>query len=115
LTNGRILAHYLTGVQTRRSPSLSAREVGNFLEIHPSTARRLRIADGEWVEVETEAGMFSVRSRLTDKIREDTVFSSMHWGGIQNVNRATLPELDPFCKMPGFKYALANVRPLRGK
>lgn len=115
LTNGRILAHYLTGVQTRRSPSLSAREVGNFLEIHPATARRLRIAEGEWVEVETEAGMFCVRSRLTDKIREDTVFSSMHWGGIQNVNRATLPELDPFCKMPGFKYALANVRPLKRK
>lgn len=113
LTNGRILAHYLTGVQTRRSPALSAREVGNYLEIHPATAKRLRIRDKEWVEVETTAGSFSVRSRLSEKIREDTIFSSMHWGGVQNVNRATLPELDPFCKMPGFKFALARVRPVR--
>ncbi|AJY76030.1 assimilatory nitrate reductase catalytic subunit NasC [Paenibacillus beijingensis] len=113
LTNGRLLAHYLTGVQTRRSPSLAAREVENFMEINPRTAQKFRIEDGEWVEVRSRRGSFTVRSRVTKQIREDTVFVPMHWGGAQNVNRATTPELDPFCKMPGFKTSAVSVRPVR--
>ncbi|MEI2281748.1 assimilatory nitrate reductase catalytic subunit NasC [Paenibacillus polysaccharolyticus] len=113
LTNGRILAHYLTGVQTRRSPALAARELENFVELHPSTAARHRIRDGEWVEVQSAYGSFTVRSRIKASIREDTLFVPMHWGGIQNVNRATRPDLDPFCRMPGFKTAAVKIQPLR--
>ncbi|QDH22771.1 molybdopterin oxidoreductase family protein [Saccharibacillus brassicae] len=109
LTNGRVLPHYLTGVQTHRSPVLEAREAAAFLELHPSAAKRLGVRDGEWVRIESEAGEFYARSRLTPKIRADTVFAPMHWGGVQNVNRATLPELDPHCKMPGFKTTPVRV------
>lgn len=113
LTNGRVLYHYLTGVQTRRTPSLAARELENFVEIHPRTAQHYRIQDGEWVEIESLYGSFTVRSRVKAHIREDTLFVPMHWGGAQNVNRATRPELDPFCKMPGFKTTAVRIRPLR--
>ncbi|WP_251562785.1 molybdopterin oxidoreductase family protein [Paenibacillus pasadenensis] len=113
LTNGRVLPHYLTGVQTRRSPSLAARELESFVEIHPATAAALGIADGEWVAVSSRQGEFSVRSRLNDRIREDTVFAPMHWGGKQNVNLATRPELDPVCRMPGFKTTAVRITPLR--
>lgn len=114
LTNGRVLAHYLTGVQTHRSPTLEAREVANFLELHPAAAKKMKIRDGDWVQVVSEAGEFYARGRVTDKIREDTVFAPMHWGGIQNVNRATLPDLDPNCKMPGFKTTPVRVLPYAG-
>ncbi len=114
LTNGRVLAHYLTGVQTHRSPTLEAREVANFLELHPAAAKKMKIRDGDWVHVVSEAGEFYARGRVTDKIREDTVFAPMHWGGIQNVNRATLPDLDPNCKMPGFKTTPVRVLPYAG-
>ncbi|MCW3795690.1 molybdopterin oxidoreductase family protein [Paenibacillus sp. LS1] len=113
LTNGRVLPHYLTGVQTHRSPALAARELENFVELHPATAARHRIHDGEWVEIQSVYGSFTVRSRIKDSIREDTLFVPMHWGGVQNVNRATRPELDPFCRMPGFKTAAVTIRPLR--
>nr|WP_145049181.1 molybdopterin oxidoreductase family protein [Paenibacillus xylanexedens] len=113
LTNGRVLPHYLTGVQTHRSPTLEARELENFVELHPTTASRHRIRDGEWVEVQSVYGSFTVRSRVKEHIREDTLFVPMHWGGIQNVNRATRPELDPYCRMPGFKTAAVTIRPLR--
>ncbi|MDM5279757.1 assimilatory nitrate reductase catalytic subunit NasC [Paenibacillus silvae] len=113
LTNGRILPHYLTGVQTRRSPALSARELENFVELHPATAARHRIRDGEWVEITSAYGTFTVRSRIRESIRNDTLFVPMHWGGIQNVNRATRPELDPVCRMPGFKTAAVRIQPLR--
>jgi len=112
LTNGRVLSHYLTGVQTRRSPSLLARELENFAEIHPITAQRYRVRDGEWVEVVSEHGSFTVRCEVVDSIRQDTLFVPMHWGGVQNVNHATRPELDPFCKMPGFKTAAVRIRSL---
>ncbi|MEC0181571.1 molybdopterin oxidoreductase family protein [Paenibacillus peoriae] len=112
LTNGRVLAHYLTGVQTRRSPSLTAREIENFVEIHPRTAQRWHIRDGEWVEITSQRGSFTVRSRIKPNIREDTLFVPMHWGGVQNVNQATRAELDPFCRMPGFKTAAVHIRPL---
>ncbi|QNR65896.1 molybdopterin oxidoreductase family protein [Paenibacillus peoriae] len=112
LTNGRVLAHYLTGAQTHRSPSLAAREIENYVEIHPRTARRWHIRDGEWVEIASQRGSFTVRSRIKPHIREDTLFVPMHWGGIQNVNRATRPDLDPFCRMPGFKTAAVRIRPL---
>ncbi|WP_138751274.1 assimilatory nitrate reductase catalytic subunit NasC [Paenibacillus sinopodophylli] len=115
LTNGRILSHYLSGVQTRKSPSLAARNVENFVEIHPRTAKKHHIIEGEWVEVTSRRGSFSVRSRFTEKIREDTLFVPMHWGGIQNVNKATSPELDPNCKMPGFKTSTVSITPLRLK
>ncbi len=113
LTNGRVLAHYLTGAQTRRSPSLAAREIENYVEIHPRTAQRWYIRDGEWVEITSQRGSFTVRSRIRPHIREDTLFVPMHWSGTQNVNRATRPDLDPFCRMPGFKTAAVRIRPLR--
>ncbi|WP_405155300.1 molybdopterin oxidoreductase family protein [Paenibacillus sp. FSL K6-0108] len=113
LTNGRVLPHYLTGVQTHRSPALAARELENFVELHPDTAARNRVIDGEWVEIQSVYGSFTVRSRVKEYIREDTLFVPMHWGGIQNVNRATRPELDPYCRMPGFKTVAVTIRPLR--
>lgn len=113
MTNGRVLSHYLTGVQTRRSKTLAARNMDNFIEIHPKTAKQYWIEEGEWVVVQSRRGSFTVRSRITDQIREDTVFVPMHWGGAQNVNRATSPELDPNCKMPGFKTSVVSIMPLR--
>ena len=113
LTNGRVLPHYLTGVQTHRSPTLEARELENFVELHPGTAARHRIMDGEWVEIQSVHGSFTVRARIKEHIREDTLFVPMHWGGIQNVNRATRPDLDPYCRMPGFKTAAVTIRPMR--
>lgn len=112
LTTGRVLAHYLTGVQTRRSHSLFARESESYLQIHPNTAEKYRIEDASLVKVESKRGAIIVRSKVTDVIREDTVFVPMHWGDMQNVNKITNHDLDPVCKMPGFKACAVKVSPL---
>ncbi|WP_248928837.1 assimilatory nitrate reductase catalytic subunit NasC [Paenibacillus hamazuiensis] len=112
LTTGRVLSHYLTGVQTRRSPSLLARDVESFMEIHPKTARKYRIEDGTLVRLQTRRGSIVVRSRITPEIRQDTVFVPMHWGDLQNVNRITNQALDPTCRMPGFKVCAVRIQPL---
>ncbi|WP_046176334.1 assimilatory nitrate reductase catalytic subunit NasC [Domibacillus indicus] len=112
LTTGRVLGHYLTGVQTHKSPTLEARQFESFIEIHPKTARSLHIQDDTLVKVQSKRGEIIVRSRLTASIREDTVFVPMHWDGIQNINKLTSEELDPACKMPGFKVCAVAVAPL---
>ncbi|WP_243735280.1 assimilatory nitrate reductase catalytic subunit NasC [Paenibacillus turpanensis] len=112
LTTGRVLSHYLTGVQTRRSHTLAARSFESFVEIHPKTAERYGIGDTELVKLESKRGSIVVRSKLSSAIREDTVFVPMHWGDLQNVNKITNQALDPTCKMPGFKVCAVKVEPL---
>ncbi|MDQ8737191.1 nitrate reductase [Paenibacillus sp. LHD-38] len=112
LTTGRVLSHYLTGVQTRRSHTLAARSFESFMEIHPATAQKYRIEDDSLIRLESKRGGIVVRSKLTREIREDTVFVPMHWGDIQNVNKITNQALDPTCRMPGFKVCAVNARPL---
>ncbi|KAA9024018.1 molybdopterin-dependent oxidoreductase [Niallia endozanthoxylica] len=112
LTTGRVLGHYLTGVQTRKSYTLASRQIESFVEIHPETAQKWNIKDDTLVKVTSRRGQIVVRSKLTNSIREDTVFVPMHWGGIQNINKLTCEELDPVCKMPGFKVCAVLVEPL---
>lgn len=112
VTTGRVMPHYLSGTQTRRSSALISRQIEPYVEIHPKTAKRLKIENNSLVLLETERGTAIVRSKYTDKIREDTMFVPFHWGGEQNINRITNDELDPFCKMPGFKLSVANIKPL---
>ncbi|WP_221565792.1 molybdopterin oxidoreductase family protein [Alkalihalobacillus sp. TS-13] len=111
LTTGRVISHYLTGVQTRNSPSLRSRDFESFLEIHPDTAKKYKIENHALVKLTSKRGQITVRSKYTNKIREDTVFVPFHWGDDQNVNRLTHEALDPTCKMPGFKVCAVKVSP----
>lgn len=111
LTTGRVMAHYLTGVQTRKSSNLNARLFESFIEIHPVTAERYAIAENTLVNIESPRGKITVRSRLSEQIREDTVFVPFHWAENQNVNMLVEGRLDPVCRMPGFKRSAVRVSP----
>nr|WP_078395718.1 molybdopterin oxidoreductase family protein [Shouchella patagoniensis] len=113
LTTGRELAHYLTGVQTRSSPSLLARSFESFMEIHPETAGAYGIQDQSFVQLTSPQGSLVVRARYSDKTRQDTVFVPFHWGGQQNINRLVSANLDPDCRMPGFKVSVVKAEPLK--
>lgn len=103
------MSHYLTGVQTRKSPSLAARNFESFMEIHPTTALKYRIQDHSLVKIESRRGSIVVRSKWSEAIRPDTVFVPFHWDDSQNVNRLVSKELDPACRMPGFKVSAVKV------
>ncbi|MBU9711885.1 assimilatory nitrate reductase catalytic subunit NasC [Evansella tamaricis] len=112
LTTGRLMEHYLTGVQTRRSPDLLSRAKEPLLEIHPDTAATYGIDNGALFQIDSKQGSMIIRSNYSDKIRRDTVFAPFHWGDSQSINRVTSPALDPFCKMPEFKVCPIRVSPL---
>ncbi|MEH7480980.1 nitrate reductase [Neobacillus drentensis] len=113
LTTGRVMSHYLTGVQTRKSPSLAARNVEPFMEIHPTTALKFQIQDQSLVKIESRRGSIVVRSKWSETIRHDTIFVPFHWADSQNINLLVSKELDPACKMPGFKVSVVKVSPVK--
>jgi assimilatory nitrate reductase catalytic subunit len=112
LTTGRVMSHYLTGVQTRKSPALAARNIEPFMEIHPQTAVKFQIRDQSLVKIESRRGSVVVRSKWSETIRHDTIFVPFHWADSQNINLLVSKELDPACKMPGFKVSAVKVRPV---
>ncbi|UOQ48070.1 nitrate reductase [Gracilibacillus caseinilyticus] len=114
LTTGRVMSHYLTGEQTRKSPSLAARDFEAFVEIHPDTAAKYSIQPNSLVRITSEQGWIVVRSRYSSTIRQDTVFVPFHWTEDQNVNRLVADQLDPYCKMPGFKMNVVRLSPIDG-
>ncbi len=109
LTTGRMLAHYQSGTQTQRVAHLREMAPEPLAEIHPTTARRYGLVDGETVALTTRRGRAMFKVKVTTGIREDTVFVPFHWGGCQSVNRLTNPALDPTSRMPEFKVCAVRI------
>jgi assimilatory nitrate reductase catalytic subunit len=109
LTTGRVLAQYQSGTQTRRVAELNTAEPAPFVEIHPETARGLRIADGDLVILTTRRGRAIVKARLTRDIRFDTLFVPFHWGGAGSANALTNGALDPVSRIPEFKVCAVKI------
>ncbi|MFB5660212.1 molybdopterin oxidoreductase family protein [Alteribacillus sp. HJP-4] len=110
VTTGRTMNHYLTGEQTRRSSQLLAREFESFVYIHPETAQVYGLRSGERVVLSSRRGETTIRCLYSDQVRQDTVFAPMHWGKEQNINNLIGGELDPVCRMPGFKRSTVAIR-----
>ena len=109
LTTGRNLAHYQSGNQTRRIAELADMSPQPQAEVHPSTAGRYGLQDGQAIRLTTRRGRADFRLKVTRGIREDTVFVPFHWGGRQAANRLTNPALDPTSRMPEFKVCAVRI------
>ncbi|MFE5671946.1 molybdopterin oxidoreductase family protein [Agromyces sp. NPDC056523] len=112
LVTGRLLEHYQSGAQTRRVPELLEAQPELLASMHPATAGRLGIADGDAVEVANERGTVRGRARLTTDIRPDAVFLPFHYGDDQAANLLTSDAVDPISSMPEFKTNLVRVTSL---
>ena len=115
LTTGRLLAHYQSGTQTRRTRALQDLASEPLMEIHSATAAALGLSNGDRAAVKTRRGEVVFRVKITDSIREDTIFVPFHWGGDQSANLLTNAALDPTSKMPELKVCAARVEPISDK
>lgn len=113
LTTGRILQHYLSGVQTRSTPELNSKYPEPLLEIHPDTAAENGLISGGYAWVSSKRGSIRLKVKFSHKIRRDTLFVPFHWGEEQCINRLTNPALDPTCRMPEFKACAVRVEPFK--
>jgi assimilatory nitrate reductase catalytic subunit len=110
-TTGRVLQHYQSGAQTRLVDELNEAVPEGFVEVHPDTARRAALADGDRAVVASRRGETSARVRCVASMRPDVVFLPFHFPGAQRANLLTNPMLDPDSGMPEFK--VCAVRLLR--
>jgi assimilatory nitrate reductase catalytic subunit len=109
LTTGRVIYHYLSGSQTRRTPFLLEMAPCPWVELHEQAAERLGIADGDWVTVRTRRGELTAPALVVRSIRPDTIFIPYHYGNQQAVNILTNPVLEPMNKIPEYKVCAAAV------
>jgi assimilatory nitrate reductase catalytic subunit len=111
LTTGRVLQHYLSGVQTRNTSELNSKYPEPLLEIHPDSAGIIGLVNGGHAKVASKRGTIRLKVKFSQKIRQDTVFVAFHWGDDWCINRLTNPALDPTCKMPEFKVCAVQINP----
>ncbi|NNE68020.1 MAG: molybdopterin oxidoreductase family protein [Pyrinomonadaceae bacterium] len=112
LTSGRVVYQYLSGNQTRRIGFLVDQCPEPYVEIHPKTAMKLKIIDGERVKVISRRGEGVFPALVVKTIRPDTLFIPYHWGEEMAVNQLTNPKLDPVSKIPEYKACSARVEKL---
>lgn len=108
-TSGRIVHQYLSGNQTRRIGFLVQQCPEPFVEIHPETAMKYKINDGERVKVISRRGEGIFPALVVKTIRPDTIFIPYHWGEELAANQITNAALDPTSKIPEFKACAARL------
>lgn len=110
-TTGRVLQHYQSGAQTRLVAELVGAVPEAFVEVHPDTAARAGLADGDWAMVVSRRGQVRARVRGVAGMRPDLVFLPFHFPGDQRANLVTNPALDPTSRMPEFKVCAVRLVP----
>ena len=110
LTTGRVVAHYLSGSQTRRIGALVEQSSQPTCEMHPRLAERYGIASGDLVCVESRRGSVTVRANVVRTIRPDTVFVPYHWPFDRAANNCTVRALDPVSRIPEYKVCAVRLK-----
>ncbi len=115
LTSGRVVYQYLSGNQTRRIGFLVQQCPEPYVEIHPETALKLRINDGERIKVISRRGEGVFPALVVRTIRPDTIFIPYHWGEQLAANQLTNPKLDPTSKIPEYKACAAKIEKIHSR
>ena len=108
LTTGRQLEHWHTGSMTRRASKLDALEPEANASLHPKELRRLGVEPGETIRVATRRGSIELMARADRAVAEGMIFIPFCYAEAA-ANILTNPQLDPFGKIPEFKFCAARV------
>ena len=108
LTTGRQLEHWHTGSMTRRSKVLDSVEPEANCSLHPSTLRNLGVAPGGLVRLTTKRGSIDIMAREDRGVSPDMVFLPFAFVEAA-ANLLTNSAVDPFGKIPEFKFCAVKV------
>ena len=108
-TGARIL--YFTHGQHRNIRGLKEKTPEPFAEIHPKTASRFGIKDGDGIVVESNRGQIQVKALVTEDILDGVVSITHGWPGEANVNILTDVHCrEPIMGYPQMKSQLCSIR-----
>jgi len=108
LITGRILEHWHTGAMTRRASVLEAIEPLPMLSVHPATLERLGVDAGDPIVAESRRGRLEALARMDPSVPGDAVFLPFCYAEAA-ANLLTSPRLDPYGKIPEFKYSAIRL------
>ncbi|MEM6372038.1 MAG: formate dehydrogenase subunit alpha [Pseudomonadota bacterium] len=113
LTTGRQLEHWHTGSMTRRASVLDAVEPEANCSLHPSTLRKLGVSAGGTVRLTTKRGSIEIMAREDRAVAPDMVFLPFAFVEAA-ANILTNPAVDPYGKIPEFKFSAVKVEAVAG-
>ncbi len=108
LSTGRVLEHWHTGNMTRRSLALSSIEPEAFAAMNPTDLAQLGIQHEEPIAVSSRRGTIQLRVRSDDSVEVGCIFIPFHFREAA-ANVLTTDALDPYGKIPGFKFCAVRV------
>jgi formate dehydrogenase major subunit len=108
LITGRQLEHWHTGAMTRRAAVLDHIEPEPVASLHPLELARLGVKPGEIVTVQSRRGKISLYARADEGTPAGALFIPFCYYEAA-ANMLTNPALDPFGKIPEFKYCAVKV------
>ncbi|MEP2891883.1 formate dehydrogenase subunit alpha [Tateyamaria sp.] len=111
MTTGRQLEHWHTGSMTRRARVLDAVEPEANCSLHPKTLRALGVEPGDMLRLTTRRGSIDIMARADRAVSEDMVFVPFAYVEAA-ANVLTNPAIDPYGKIPEFKFSAVRVEPI---
>jgi formate dehydrogenase major subunit len=111
LSTGRVLEHWHTGSMTRRSMVLDQIEPEAVAFMSPKDMRKKKLAPGDFIRLETRRGAVEVKIRADRDVPENMVFMPFCYAEAA-ANLLTNPALDPFGKIPEFKFCAVRAERL---
>ena len=111
LTTGRQLEHWHTGAMTRRASVLDELEPEAVASLAPSDLWHMGVKPGDPIRVATRRGMIELKARADSAVPPGMLFIPFCYAEAA-ANMLTNPQLDPFGKIPEYKFCAARVEKL---
>jgi formate dehydrogenase major subunit len=108
LITGRQLEHWHTGSMTRRATILDALEPDPVALVHPLDMAELGCQPGDVITIESRRGKVELYARADEGSPRGAVFVPFCYYEAA-INRLTNAALDPFAKIPEFKYCAIRI------
>lgn len=108
LTTGRQLEHWHTGAMSRRAAVLDELEPEAVASLSPGDMKKMNVEAGAMIRVSTRRGILELRARADGAVPEGMVFIPFCYAEAP-ANMLTNQALDPYGKIPEFKFCAAKV------
>lgn len=110
LTTGRQLEHWHTGSMTRRANVLDQLEPEAVASLSPAELVKYGLQPGDQLRIKTRRGEITLTARVDPHMPDGMVFVPFCYQEAA-ANILTNPALDPYGKIPEFKYAACQLSP----
>lgn len=112
LVTGRRLEHYNSGTMTRRTDNLRLR-AHEFVEMNPTDAIRLELAEGDIVEVASRRGAVTAPLTLTESVGVGQLFMDFHFPEV--LTNALTSDVVDTAGCPEYKVTAVRVHQVLSK